>query len=433
MASPPRTVRPPKTGTCVTVPGTPAIPAIPGVRTDEADYGWNSGANSVTEVTGDAELRFNQPLTTGAVIGLVASRDGVGAHDRMTHAFYFHQTQAGRGVCQVMERGVLLTGPVAHTPGDLWAIRRVGGTVTYLHNGSVVYRSRVPSVGTAVAGCALYASGDAVPTAGVGDGCFWTDITFARQVCGDAPVGGMFWVGEEENSYMVLISGHTEVCVEDWVDVYEEVCEPEASVDYLGPKGVVGGVVYVSERSDENLQNWTHDLKLHDCVLQRAPRDTAFGWDEAADAPVAFELVGALPDQLLGLSTPPLWVPGGRARATGPLAGTVTLDPAFVYRIKGLPTWSDDFYYVYIHDPSVDPPIPLAVDVEFPDATANEMQLAGVSLSVPWDPVTRQRTGEVRLCGAYMGHTGYYHNPEFTDYLVTVDGVPDVYVRTDYS
>src|SRR5690606_9327179 len=123
---------PPMPGECTTYPAIEPVPAIPGRGEVGEHYGWNAGANSVEERDGDVELVFSeQPKVVGAVIGLVGSRDGVGSHDRMTHAFYFSQTQGGGPRYQVMESGRTATEPQPYEEPDEFRVQRVDGVVQY--------------------------------------------------------------------------------------------------------------------------------------------------------------------------------------------------------------------------------------------------------------------------------------------------------------
>ena len=177
--------QPPLPGVCTTYPAVPGVPGVPARIEVTNDTSWNSGANSVVEVSGNAQLEFQQPHAHGAVVGLVDARDGVGQYERTTHGFYFHFNASGSPVYQVIESGRTMTAEVAHSATALFRIQRVGGVVSYFVNNARVYRSAVRSTATVMVGCSLYASNDRVTAENLdSDDCFWTDIVFATQECG---------------------------------------------------------------------------------------------------------------------------------------------------------------------------------------------------------------------------------------------------------
>lgn len=147
---------------CYQVPAVPGQPEIP-ARTDIIPtFAWDSGANSVDTVVGDASLRFTMRKVVGVVLGLTTDRDAVLDYARMTHAFFFNQTPAGAMRAQVMEAGVLKGQKIAYTNTTNFEIRRVGEIVTYRIDGELFYASRMPSSGELTAGVALYGTGDQV-------------------------------------------------------------------------------------------------------------------------------------------------------------------------------------------------------------------------------------------------------------------------------
>lgn len=161
-------VAPPDPGACTTYPATPGRPAAP-ARVDVSDnYGWNSGANSVDTFDGDVELVFSgQQRVVGAAIGITSDREPVGPKDRLTHAFYFFQSQGGQRMFQLMEAGRAMTPAEPYDSADEFRMQRVGNTVTYLRNNRVLLTSLARSHGEVSAGCAMYSAGDSVPTGSV--------------------------------------------------------------------------------------------------------------------------------------------------------------------------------------------------------------------------------------------------------------------------
>lgn len=183
---------PPVPGECTTYPEVPEVPGTPASVHVSENYGWNSGANSADEYDGDVGLEFSgQPSAVGAVVGLTPTRSDVGSKDRMTHAFYFHQTGGGSPRYRVIENGVAVTAPQPYNVNDLFSIQRVNGRVSYRVGGTLIHQSRRTSEGPVSAGCAVYAAQDKVPSSEApGGGCFWVDVAGASQSCDPPPEPG---------------------------------------------------------------------------------------------------------------------------------------------------------------------------------------------------------------------------------------------------
>lgn len=152
----------PAPGTCKTYPAIPAVPSRPSYYTSEVDEGWNAGANSVKQLSGDVFLAFTQPQVRGAAMGFVASRDTPDDYARITHGFMFTSDAIGRPTWAIMESGRLLTNPAVYAPTSVFRIERANGVVSYLLDGSLIMISQTESIGQVMAGCSLYSSGDAV-------------------------------------------------------------------------------------------------------------------------------------------------------------------------------------------------------------------------------------------------------------------------------
>lgn len=156
---------------CTTYPAQPYVPEVPDrpARWEISPVvGWDAGANSVITHDADCELKWTMNRVVGAYVGLTEAREEVPAYDRLTHAFYFHQ-RSGVPYFRITELGQARSHDTQYAPGDEFAVRRVGTFVTYWHNGTKVQDSPRPSTGEVSAGCALYASGDALPSAGAED------------------------------------------------------------------------------------------------------------------------------------------------------------------------------------------------------------------------------------------------------------------------
>lgn len=152
----------PAPGTCKTYPSIPGTPSRPAYTTLEVDEGWNTGANSVKQLSGDVFLSFTQPQVRGAAMGFVTSRNEPQDYARITHGFMFSSDAIGRPTWAVMESGRLLSDPAIYNPAAVFRIERANGVVSYLVNGDLIMISPTESIGQIMAGCSLYASSDAV-------------------------------------------------------------------------------------------------------------------------------------------------------------------------------------------------------------------------------------------------------------------------------
>jgi hypothetical protein len=149
---------------CTYYSPTPSVPAVPPRYDPVGDRAWNSGANSVDELSGDVEVRLSMPKVIGVSVGFVASRASPTNPNRVLYGFRFGLSDTGAAVIHVSEQGQRRTSTFAYAPTDDFRIRRVGQTVAYLRNGEVIYASRRPSnEPSLLVGAALFGFGDAIP------------------------------------------------------------------------------------------------------------------------------------------------------------------------------------------------------------------------------------------------------------------------------
>ncbi len=148
---------------CTTYPEQKFVPGVPSRIESYLHLGWNAGANSIEERSGNFVIRDTMGLVVGAAWGITETRDEVADPDRLTHSFLFGQTTAGVPRFAIVESGRMVVPYRAYSLGDQFTIRRVAGAVTYLHGDQVIYRSATPSTGTVMVGSSLYASGDTIP------------------------------------------------------------------------------------------------------------------------------------------------------------------------------------------------------------------------------------------------------------------------------
>lgn len=140
--------------------GRPGSPA----RTDYySNAGWNAGARSISTVPENGFFRCVLPSTlSGVQIGFTdAAFDHTYAH--MSHALVARATGY-----TIIEAGHDVTAEAPLPAGAEVEIRRTGGVVTFLINGSLVYTSETPSAGEVFAGAVLYSTLDYVDSPVIG-------------------------------------------------------------------------------------------------------------------------------------------------------------------------------------------------------------------------------------------------------------------------
>ena len=151
------------TNNCVVLPAITGVTAVPAHVQVTPVYDWGAGANSVVTLDGDVHVSCDMDVVIGVIWGFTQAREANPTKERITHGFYFSQSN-NQPQYQVMEAGKALTQPVTYVAlTDLFDIRRIGPTVTYLVNDVAVFTSRAPLVGEVSVGSALYATGDGVP------------------------------------------------------------------------------------------------------------------------------------------------------------------------------------------------------------------------------------------------------------------------------
>ncbi|HEY1034567.1 MAG TPA: hypothetical protein VGE09_06260 [Pseudoxanthomonas sp.] len=154
---------PPGPVVCTSYPAQQHVPARAPRWERHPDFGWNAGGNSVAQQVGDFLIRDTMGLVTGVAWGITQTRENVTNPARITHGFMFTQTAGGQPRFAVVESGKTVLSAQAYAIDDLFAIRRIGGRVQYEHEDVVIYRSQKPSIGAALVGSSLYASGDQIP------------------------------------------------------------------------------------------------------------------------------------------------------------------------------------------------------------------------------------------------------------------------------
>lgn len=123
--------------------------------------GWNAGGHSIKFVDGDCEASVSPRLaTTDIVVGLSPATD-VTSITEQTHGFRFSKSASGQ-FAYVYESGVQKSALGAYVGTDLFAIRRIEGTVTYYKNSALSYTSATPSTGRRYLAAVIYMGGDKI-------------------------------------------------------------------------------------------------------------------------------------------------------------------------------------------------------------------------------------------------------------------------------
>lgn len=147
---------------CNQFPAVDAVPFRPAYFTDDATTGWDGGAHSELQLSGDARLAFTANDSVAVVCGFTGASTAPSVDpERVVHGFYVTRI-AGVLTARVWESGRLVAGPWTVAAGDLLEVLRSGANVIYRRAGAVVYRSRTPSTGTIKVAASLYGPEDFV-------------------------------------------------------------------------------------------------------------------------------------------------------------------------------------------------------------------------------------------------------------------------------
>lgn len=153
---------------CLVTPACAGTSYQPAKLINQPILDWNAGADSITEVSGNAHAQWNQPIGVfGVIIGFKRAGQAVTMPSLITHGFYYTSV-AGISYAQIVESGVLVGSSFAYAGADTFAIDRNNGQVTYTYNGQVIHTSRVLSYDTIVVNACMYGSGDQAPSLGGG-------------------------------------------------------------------------------------------------------------------------------------------------------------------------------------------------------------------------------------------------------------------------
>lgn len=154
---------------CIDCPSLPAIPSVPAHYEPQPVIGWNAGADSIPEVSGNLKAEFTPGLQVGGiVIGLKRGFDNNTVPVLIDHGFHL-QSDGTTSFFSIVEKGVTKIGPFTYDDGTRFGIRRAGTRVTYYkyHEGmddeEIIYKSRNPSYpGLTIVNACMYLSGDVI-------------------------------------------------------------------------------------------------------------------------------------------------------------------------------------------------------------------------------------------------------------------------------
>lgn len=370
---------PPNPGQCATYPEIPGVPGIPPRTEVSDDYGWNSGANSLLEVEGDFELRFDEMEggAVGAVIGVMpAIRENQGDYTRVTHGFYFTKTAGGTSQVSIIESGRTVAGPMSYPLDGVFTLQRIGTSIIYMVEGGFQYTSLRALEGTAMAATSLFATSDQVPsTDSIGD-CFWTDIVFADQVCGLGPGPGpdadRTYIGYADNGVAVVRYTNDNFISDFEVGILLDGGQWKLRVAISNS--------YFPKEEDDYMEA--------DVIIRRLPRVTDDPYGDAAFVA-----------NINGVSIPKIFNSnngGNPDRFYGDIDGLPSFDPAYVYLAEAsysiynavgeLVTTGSAFGAVFDPEGEGDATAPLEISIvptgDYPSAM--NVQMRGINVYINW-------------------------------------------------
>ncbi|UCV01143.1 hypothetical protein [Acidovorax radicis] len=133
-----------------------AVTYRPRTVVQEFGIGWNAGARSIAELSGNGAATFLVPSASGAVVGFNDVDEDSG-YLSIEHGLYF-QNETFR----VIELGVLKGSDATFLKTDTFKIERVGDQVRYYQNDALIYTSLEPSTRPVFLDVSLYSGGDIV-------------------------------------------------------------------------------------------------------------------------------------------------------------------------------------------------------------------------------------------------------------------------------
>ena len=141
--------------------------------TKTGSIGWNdAGANTVSSLSGNGSVSFSTSETTAyQMFGLSTSSNNGGDYSTINFAVYM-----SAGTLTIYESGVSITNIGSYSANDTFAINVSGTTVTYYHNGSLVYTSLASATFPMYGASAMYSVGATLNNVAFGTSQ-WNDIS----------------------------------------------------------------------------------------------------------------------------------------------------------------------------------------------------------------------------------------------------------------
>ncbi len=125
------------------------------IITKTTTTGWgNSGLATEQVITGDGYVAYEMPQTNKYLMVGLSSGNASATYSTIDYAIYNRSS----GQIYIYEEGVDLGSFGTYQTGDTFRVERVGSTIYYKQNGTVLYTSTVPSTGNLLGDVAIYSN-----------------------------------------------------------------------------------------------------------------------------------------------------------------------------------------------------------------------------------------------------------------------------------
>jgi len=133
---------------------------------------WNASANTISSLSGTGAIFWTVPDTTSnQVIGLSTSNNSGGTYTGITFALFM-----SAGTSKVYENGTETFAGPTYSAGDRFQIRVTGTTVTFYHNGTLIYTSSNAATFPLYGAYAVHETNDTINRIDFGVSQ-WTDLS----------------------------------------------------------------------------------------------------------------------------------------------------------------------------------------------------------------------------------------------------------------
>lgn len=149
-------------GYCVDCPEIQAVVAQPEKTIVDPQIGWNSGARSVLQLSGDCYTEYQLPSPlVGVVCGL--AQDFTSTQPSAVPFGFYVKAKDGKQYASVIENGKSMTADTAVTlPNAVFRVERRAAKVRYYLNNKLVYTSTKTFGGALCVVALLYHAADGV-------------------------------------------------------------------------------------------------------------------------------------------------------------------------------------------------------------------------------------------------------------------------------